>query len=73
VRTPLKGLSFRNFFVLDTWSYAPVAYSSIQGRLYSMDQKFHGDDEKPENLDFGLGSMAHGHNATKFPKFKYKV
>jgi hypothetical protein len=38
-----------------------------------MDQKIHGDDEKPENLDFEIRPMAHGHNPAKVPKFKYNA
>jgi hypothetical protein len=47
------------FFALDPWSSAPVAYSPIRPKYQnfnighgSMDQKFHGDDEKRKESQF---------------------
>jgi hypothetical protein len=76
----LKGLSTRNVFVLDPWSSAPVAYSSIRSKSQIFNK---GHDyalwirnlmvmmKKPENLDFETCPMAHGHNPARVPKFKY--
>jgi hypothetical protein len=73
------------FFVLDPWSYAPVAYSPIRpksqifniGHDYTLwIRNFMVMMKKPENLDFETwpnGPMAHGHNPARVLKFKYKA
>jgi hypothetical protein len=71
------------FFVLNPWSSAPVAYSPIRpksqifniGHDYALwIRNFMVMMKKPENTSIlRLGSMAHGHNPAKVPKFKYKA
>jgi hypothetical protein len=69
------------FFVLDPWSSAPVAYSPIQpksqifniGHDYALwIRNFIMMMKNPRTSILRLGSMAHGHNPAKVPKFKFK-
>jgi hypothetical protein len=79
VRAPSKGL----FFVLDSWSSAPVAYySSIRpksqifniGHDYALwIRNFMVMMKNPKISILRFGSMSHGHNLAKVPKFKYKA
>jgi hypothetical protein len=70
------------FFVLDPWSSAPVAYSSIRPKSQIFNKRhdytpwirnFMVMMKNPENLDFETWPNAHGYNPAKVPKFKYKA
>jgi hypothetical protein len=70
------------FFVLGSWSYAPVAYSPIRpksqifniGHDYALCiRNFMVMMKNPRTSIFRLGPMVHGHNPAKVPKFKYKA
>jgi hypothetical protein len=71
------------FFVLDPWSSAPVAYSSIRpkSQIFNLHdytlwiRNFMVMMKKPENKIsiLRLAPMAHGHNPARVPKFKYKA
>jgi hypothetical protein len=68
------------FFVLDSWTPAPVAYSPIRpkSKIFNIGHdyilwigNFMLMMKTPENLDLGLDPIAHDHNPAKVPKFKY--
>jgi hypothetical protein len=70
------------FFVLDPWSSAPVAHSSIRpkSQIFNIEHDYtlwiRNFMVMMKNLRISilrLGPMAHSHNPAKVPKFKYKA
>jgi hypothetical protein len=68
------------FFVLDSWSSGPVAYSPIRpkSQIFNIGhdyafwiRNFMVMMKNPRTSILRLGPMAHGHNPAKVPKFKY--